>query len=309
MLDETIAEIARRGIQTIPNCTLEIKDGERLRDSLLNVTNSGSYINSTQAAEYAFHRLTQGESSGSSLNTFLNGWKTTHVTALYVSGLMIRIQREAQDAFAKDDYAKGCLLSKAAYHIGEIIAEDTGVIGVQHGELYERFAKSISKGDNWKLDKHKVPECDEFRRYVEKGRLRRPVEEAILMTAASENWNTGEYTFAAPLITEWLIEKRGMPEKDAKAAAAYVSVHAGDTELDHFTHALKAWQLYQEAHGREAQPEKAASAFEGYAQKAGVAYGALRDVLPKPQTGWSFHEAAAKALPSARAIVPFARTN
>lgn len=280
---ETITEIAVLGIKTIPSCDLELSRANELEKALLAVVDTPDHRQATLNAEQAFWRLSQQEAGSDSLNSFLNGWKTVHITGLYVAGLMIRVEREAHAARAAGDDVKASLLSEAAYHIGEIIPEDTGLDGPQHGVLFERLATAVAGDDTWKLDENAIPECDAFRRFVELGRTKGPVEDAILITAASENWNTGEYTYASPITNEWLGRAHQMDETRAKATNAYVSVHAGDTELDHFTHALKAWQLYNEANGTEARPEKAAEVFSDYAERASVAYAALRDSLPKPQ--------------------------
>jgi hypothetical protein len=117
------------------------------------------------------------------------------------------------------------------------------------------------------------------------------VETGLLTTVASENWNTGEYTVAAPLIVRWLEKCNSFSASDSRKLAAYATVHAGDTELDHFTHALKAWQLYCAAHGREANPARAAETFARYADEAAPAYRTLKETLqpnqPAAATSWA----------------------
>lgn len=273
-----IAAIALKGIQTIPDCEHDIDETDPLVSALSDMNGSSAYQGNARKAERLLTGVTTADLDQDQVNTFLNGWRSTHITALYVSGLMIRIQREATQARFQGEAMKAELLSEAAYHIGEIIAEDTGVVGANHNNLFDRFAKSVSGNDQWKLDQYEVPECIEFRKYVERQRTKAPIEDAILTTAASENWNTGEYTFFAEIVEPWL-QSRGQDPQSAKNGAAYVSVHAGDTELNHFTHALKAWQLYCAAHGREADPKMAQEKFGEYAQRVGDAFGAMTNKL------------------------------
>jgi len=281
---DTISDIAARGVETIMHCGLDLNEPYDLRHALLVVVRSPAYREATAQAESVFARLTQTRHEDDALARFLNGWQTVHVTALYVSGLMVRIQEEAQAAAAAGEGSKAALLFQAAFHTGRIIVEDTGLKGIQHGALYERFANGIMRGsDEWKLNRHASQECKDFRRYVEKARLRDPVETGLLTTAASENWNTGEYTLVAPMIVNWLEKANGFSSPDSRKLAAYAIVHAGDTELDHFTHALKAWQLYCTAHGREAGPAQAADVFARYAEKAAPAYRALKEKLQAAQ--------------------------
>jgi hypothetical protein len=296
MTDASMQSISARGIEQVPHCGMDLREPEALKDALMSVVASPAFAAQAQKAQAVFARLSQADGGGAQMNGFLNGWQTVHVTALYVSGLMIRMQREAREAEKSGEHCTAELLHRAAGHIGEIIAEDTGVVGIPHGALYERFANSIAGNDDWKLEKFSVPGCREFRAYVERGRLRAPVEDAILLTAASENWNTGEYTHAVPVILNWLQEKGGMDRQTARRNSAYVAVHAGDTELDHFTHALKAWQLYCAAHGREASPQKAAAAFSDYARHAGEAYVALGSTLPPARPATALRRAMAPAL-------------
>lgn len=279
----SIAAIAARGIETIPQ-TPDLQNGEDLQTALSAAVSAPACIAATRKAETAFARLAQTtpQNDKAALCRFLHGWQNAHLTALYVSAMTTRLLREATQAAENGNHAKSALLFRAAAHSAEISVEDVGLHGLAHGLLFERLATGIIGDDSWKLSAHAVPECVEFRRYVEQARLKAPLETALLTTAASENWNTGEYTHAAPVIHNWL-ESLGFSRQDATKLNAYVKVHAGDTELHHFTHALIAWQLYCEANGIEANPKQAAGVFSEYAQRAGKAYEALAVTLsPQP---------------------------
>lgn len=298
MVFNRIADIAWEGILTIPQTSLDIQQSDKLVESLLHVNRSASYRAAAEKAEETFRDLTSAQDlSADQINGFLHGWRTAHLTALYVSGLMIRVQNEASET---SDRKKAALLSEAAYHIGQIIVEDTGVIGGNHTALFDRFATGVAGNDMWRLDCNAVSECTAFRVYVERQRTKASIEDGILTTAASENWNTGEYTHAAEIIPAWL-QTRGKTEKEARIISAYVTVHAGKTELGHFTHALKAWQLYCKAHDREADPYKCSQAFQDYAAHAEAAFEGLtrRLAIPAPPPRRRLSSVGANATPVA----------
>jgi hypothetical protein len=46
--------------------------------------------------------------------------------------------------------------------------------------------------------------------------------------------------FILPLFTRWLCEDYGYDDGEAKRILAWISVHCGPTEKDHFFHALNA---------------------------------------------------------------------
>lgn len=215
-----------------------------------------------------FAGLTARRWDQDALCRFLNGYRDTHVTALYVSGLMGRVLREA-DA---ETEGRRDQLFRAARQIFEIIPEDTGVDDDPHGEIFFDFANHLVGDDRWQLGGYGNVACREFREFVKNARLKEEIEVGFLTTAASENWNTGEYTMFDGLTRAWL-ELLGLAVDERKLA--YVTVHAGETELGHFLHALEGWRLYCEALGRKADPEKARHTLAGYLDQLGHALASL----------------------------------
>jgi hypothetical protein len=265
----SIKGFAQEGIALVEN-------GE-LRCELNSAYNSEAGRFANAQAMRVFDLLCSKSWPAGTLCRFLNGWQTTHVTALYVSGLMIRLLREAE---AGETPEKQVLLYSAAREIGEIIAEDTGVDDTPHNELYLDFAEGIlGDDDRWKLRKFSQPQCEDFRRYVKQSRLEADLETAILLTAASENWNTGEYSFFDTLVMDWMTGVLELPEDRAESYAAYVTVHAGKTELGHFLHALSAWQMYCQTKGISADPQRAKSILQEYLKRVGEAFAELEQVF------------------------------
>ncbi len=226
---EGIGSIARQGIASIPSPTI--------RHALDTAYQSASGRGTVDTAHRVFDRLTSSTWPVESLCRFLSGWRATHGTAIFVSGLIVRIQRDAR----KTSGSPRTLLHEVAAEVGEIIPEDTGVTDTPHEELFAAFANYIVGDDRWKLDRYAIPGCEHFRAYVKNQRLYEPIEDGILTTAASENWNSGEYTYLDRRIKRWMIDVLNRPAKDAEEKAKYVSTHAGETERNHFRHALDAW--------------------------------------------------------------------
>jgi hypothetical protein len=270
-----MSTINKKGIASISMDGINLIKDIELREALLSVYHSREAGKVTALAQDVFEKLTQQNWSTETLCKFMAGWRATHGTALYVSGLVIRIHREAK---SKTQHSKELLLA-AAGEICEIIPEDTGVDDTPHHELFAKFANAVIGHDNWKLNRYNQMACNQFRNYVQVQRLDAPIEEAILTTAASENWNTGEYTFFAGLIDPWLTDILKLPADLSVPAANYTKVHAGSTELGHFLHAIKAWQYYCEAHGKKAEPGIAKRVFEQYIMAIGNVYDELCELL------------------------------
>jgi hypothetical protein len=259
--------IARQGIALIGN--------ERLRKAIDDVYQSPIAVRAASAATEAFLRLTSSRWPIESLCRFLSGWRSTHGTALYVSGLIVRLHRAARASSPRSRL----VLYEAAAELCEVIPEDTGIEHIPHNELFDRFANHIVGSDKWKLDINSLPECERFRVYVKEGRLSAPIQEAILITAAAENWNTGEYTYLNGLVTPWMTKVLGQETALAAEKASYVEVHAGETELGHFLHAIHAWELYCEATGQDADPRVAARAVETYLSRVAAVFDELLNAL------------------------------
>jgi hypothetical protein len=258
-----IGSIARQGIALIVN--------PNLRCELDAVYRSPLGIETVETAHGVFNRLTSSEWPLETLCRFFSGWRSTHGTALFVSGLIIRVLREA----CKTSEFSRRLLYRSAAEIAEIITEDTGVDDIPHEELFTRFANHIVGDDRWQLSRYAVPACERFRSYIKRQRLAAPIEQAILTTMASENWNTGEYTYFDTLVRSWMLDVIGRSSDDVEEKVAYVKVHSGETELGHFLHALSAWEFYCQASAHEPDPIKARHALELYLEGVRTAFSAL----------------------------------
>jgi len=211
-------------------------------------------------AETVFRRLTSRRWPVDVLGSFIAGWAAMHHTAMFVAGLLVRIQREAKN---REDPARLFLLA-AADEVGAIIREDTGIDGPAHAELFANFADCLIGGQQWKSFEAGMPACRRFRDYVRRQRLSNSIEEGILTTLASELWNSGEYTFVQPLMSPWLRDAQGVPPEEIARATEYVDVHAGEAERAHFLHILIAWDYYCRADRRLPREVTLAESMDSY---------------------------------------------
>jgi hypothetical protein len=262
-----ISSIAKQGIALIEN--------KGLACALEAAYDSPEGTLAVAKAHHVFKLLTSSKWPVETICRFLSGWHSTHGTALFVGGLIIRIHREARKARER----ARPLLYEAAAEIGEVIPEDTGVDDIPHHERFAEFATYIVGDDRWQLGRYTLPACRAFRDHLKDQRLAAPVERGILAIAASENWNTGEYTYLNTMIHPWIVKCVVDSAKAAKEKAAYISVHAGQTELRHFLHALKSWDFYCQAKGKVADPMDAKQAFERHLRGMCDVFGELEKVF------------------------------
>lgn len=255
---------------------LGLLDNAALQSSLMEVYSTPVAMRVLNSAQRTFSRLTATNHSVRSLNRFLAGWRAMHGTAIFVSGLIVRILREVEGSATPQG---STALLHAASQLGEIIREDVGLEGPPHSNLFEDFATYITGADVWKIAQCKVSACEEFRGYLSTARLNAPLEVAILTTAAAENWNCGEYNYLDRLIRPWVSDTLRLPQIAAEASVRYVSVHSGETELGHFLHAMKAWDLYCESKCRVPDPETARGVFVEYLVQLSKAFNALEGEL------------------------------
>ncbi len=170
-------------------------------------------------------------------------------------------------------------LLNAAIEIGEVISEDTGIEGPTHQELFEYFAHAVVGKGQWRQEKYAMPKCREFRKFIREQRLNAPIEQSILITMAPELWNTGEYTYLNLLIRPWLRDHHHRPADKIEDIAAYIHVHAGETESDHFLHVINAWDSYCLASHQFKDLNKLTNVVENYFHHLGAAFKELEDLF------------------------------
>lgn len=166
----------------------------------------------------------------------MNNFQAMHLSVLSVSALKVRIDKDPSYKLAEK--------AEIQLQISEIIAEDVGLQGLTHHALFERFAHAITGTTRWHDGATVTPEVKNFRDSLSKIRTNGDIQDALATLIVSEIWNTGEYTHGAPIMESHLSQGTSASSFNAKNCNAYMSVHAGDTEFDHFMHAVSAFCTY-----------------------------------------------------------------
>lgn len=96
-------------------------------------------------------------------------------------------------------------------------------------------------------------------------RLReRDLMQGLLTTLVHEVYTHGEVEYIHPLYKEWFSRDMGVPAERARATVAWVTVHTGGTESNHFAHATAAVNAFVEAMEIEVNEEAARNLFGLY---------------------------------------------
>jgi len=231
-----------------------------------------------EQVEECMHLLTQRSWPRPVLEKFFHGWRDTHLTSGAVSAMMCRLMIAAANPAAT--IGRQGELMRAASETGFIIHEDLGLHGELHSELYNRLANAVCGGDQWQLLRNRVPDAHDFRRWVLRERTTAAdLQDGINTTIASEIFNHGEYSFAAPIFSHWLTQHLGQTERDAHRNLGYIVVHTGDTESGHFLHGVNALRHYCAGMGVAIDPARIGNRTAEYLRRVGTAFKGISAIL------------------------------
>ena len=221
---------------------------------------------SLHAVESYFQTLTSRRWAQPVPQQFLHGWRDTHLSAGSVAAMTCRLL-----TLAEEQPEHMATYTKAATENAKIIHEDLGLDGGDtHANLYVRLANTVCGSNEWELNTYRTPAAYEFRKWIHQRRVLTPaLEQGLLTTIASEIYNHAEYTLAAPLFEKWLQQDLGISAAQTKQALAYIVVHTGDTESDHFLHGVNALQHYLAAQGRHIDYAQVQECCVEYLQRIG----------------------------------------
>jgi hypothetical protein len=194
---------------------------------------------SLQIVENTFELLTSNIWTKTRLQDFFNAWRDTHLSSSSVAAIVCRLLTESD----KGTPGSYCFI-EAARSIAKVIHEDLGLCGETHSNLYERLANRICLGDDWKLNQHRIQSAYEFGNWVHGKRAEASLDQSLLVTISSEIYNHCEYTFIAPLFRNWMQNLLAFETDQIPRYMAYILVHTGPTESDHFLHGINSLQDY-----------------------------------------------------------------
>ncbi len=213
--------------------------------------------------EDAFARVTARRQAVEPLRKFFASWSKTNNSAASVSGLANRLTllaRSEQGSAAADQLYRGC------GSLQRITDEDLGALGnTVHADLFYTMATTLCGDDRWLLRENCLPSAQAFKDWTDRQRLReRDLMQGLLTTLVHEVYTHGEVEYIHPLYKEWFSRDMGVPAERARATVAWVTVHTGGTESNHFAHATAAVNAFVEAMEIEVNEEAARNLFGLY---------------------------------------------
>lgn len=196
--------------------------------------------------EESFIEFTSQRQSQEVLNIFFKSWSQTNNSAMTVAGLSNRmtmiIHKNQQ---VKSEYD----LFRSVSSLNRIVDEDLAVVGrILHSKLFYNMATSISGNDYWLSNVFLNKEAIAFKAWKDKNSLRnKDIMIGLLTTLVHEIYTHGEVEFIIPLFENWLKDEDRLTEVEIDRALAWIRVHCGPTEKNHFFHAVDAVNSYAKA--------------------------------------------------------------
>jgi hypothetical protein len=196
--------------------------------------------------ENSFQSLTSRPRDTEILRSFFQSWSQTNNSAVTVAGLSNRmtmiIHKNQKIASEKD-------LFRAVASLNRIVDEDLAVVGnVLHSKLFYTMATNVVGDDLWLSQNYLDNKAIEFKKWKDKNSLRnKDIMIGLLTTLVHEIYTHGEVEFIIPLFENWLKEETDFTALEMKKSLAWIRVHCGPTEKDHFFHAIDAVNSFSKA--------------------------------------------------------------
>lgn len=196
--------------------------------------------------ESSFTALTSTEQKKETLYSFFHSWSQTNNSAVTVAGLsnrMTMLIHKNKPVVSEYD------LFRSVASLNRIVDEDLAVVGrVLHSKLFYTMATNISGNDTWLTKKYLCTEAKAFKDWKDKNSLRnKDIMIGLLTTLVHEIYTHGEVEFILPKFDQWLRATTNMSDQEIQHSLAWIEVHCGPTEKDHFFHAVNAVASYSKA--------------------------------------------------------------
>ncbi|SEB37720.1 hypothetical protein SAMN04489761_0277 [Tenacibaculum sp. MAR_2009_124] len=196
--------------------------------------------------ENSFKSLTSKKQSKEILNLFFKSWSQTNNSAMTVAGLsnrMTMLVHKNKPVVSEHD------LFKAVASLNRIVDEDLAVVGrVLHSELFYTMATNIAGDDSWLSKQYLSKEAKAFKAWKDKNSLRdKDIMIGLLTTLVHEIYTHGEVEYIIPKFNTWLEAEGTYTDDEIATSLAWIQVHCGATEKDHFFHAVDAVNSYAKA--------------------------------------------------------------
>lgn len=201
-----------------------------------------------EVIENSFVHLTERNQDKEVLNLFFKSWSQTNNSAMTVAGLSNRMTmfiHKNKQVISEYD------LFRAVASLNRIVDEDLAVVGrVLHSELFYTMATTISGDDSWLSSRYLSAEAKEFKAWKDKNSLReKDIMIGLLTTLVHEIYTHGEVEYIIPKFEKWLKAEETFSQEEIDKTLAWITVHCGPTEKDHFFHAVDAVNSFAKATG------------------------------------------------------------
>ena len=198
--------------------------------------------------EDSFTYLTEKKQDKEILNLFFKSWSQTNNSAVTVAGLsnrMTMLIHKNQEVLSEHD------LFKSVASLNRIVDEDLAVVGrVLHSDMFYTMATNITGDDTWLSNKYLSAEAKAFKAWKDKNSLRnKDIMIGLLTTLVHEIYTHGEVEYIIPKFDNWLRADGTLTDQEINLTLAWIRVHCGPTEKDHFFHAVDAVKSYSKAQG------------------------------------------------------------
>ena len=197
--------------------------------------------------EAAFEDLLGGPISPERCAPFFGSWRATNNSAMCVSGLGNRLSLLLHQRAAVADPDA---VIRALIHLHRVSDEDLGVGGsTKHAVLFARMANALCSDDRWSRSCYSSEAAQAFAAWKDRSCLANPnLAWGVLVTVIHEAYTHGEVEFMLPRFLAWL-QRGGWSKAASRQALAWIFVHCGPTEREHFRYAVNSLDELQRGLG------------------------------------------------------------
>ena len=198
------------------------------------------------AIEESFTKLTAIAQDRDQLKPFFHSWSQTNNSAVTVAGLSNRITMMIHKNAPVPNEGE---LFRSVANLNRIVDEDLAVVGkVLHSDLFYTMATNTCGDDGWLLRQYLDPSARAFKYWKDQNSLRnKDIMIGLLTTLVHEIYTHGEVEFILPKFTRWLEDDYGFDRDTLKHTLAWITVHCGPTEKNHFFYAVNSINYYVKA--------------------------------------------------------------
>jgi hypothetical protein len=196
--------------------------------------------------ESSFRELTSHKQDTELLRHFFHSWSQTNNSAMTVAGLSNRLSMLIHKNQPVADESQ---LLRSIVSLNRIVDEDLAVVGkVLHSKLFYTMATTISGDDQWLLHAYNHPDAKAFKDWKDQNSLHeKDIMLGLLTTLVHEIYTHGEVEYILPMFKNWLETTTDLSEKERLHTLAWISVHCGPTEKNHFFFAVNAIHHFAKA--------------------------------------------------------------